>query len=555
VKPKSKVLVIGLDGADFDLIEPWIKDGTLPNIRKIYKEGIHGTLKSCFPPGSSPAWKCFSTGKNPGKLDIYSFRVLKSDSYKPSIVNSKSFHEEEIWDIIGKYGLKSGVLYMITTYPPKEINGFMISGILTPSEKHEFTHPKELKKEIYKVANYKIKPETNHTWNSKKFMQEHFKDFRIKTKIAKYLMENKEWDFLLIVFQEIDYIQHFMWKHMDKTHPLYTKKGYEEYGHVIKECWKELDRNIGQIIDGLPSYVTLFVMSDHGFGKLDRVFNVNDWLIQEGFLKLNSKTKLSLLNRFGISKENVRRFLQILKLYSLILNILPRNFLKKIADKLPSDEGGIFLENADIDWQNTMAFSIGDRGPIGQIYFNKKGRPCGIVPEGKECEILFKKIEQKLYQLKDPNTGKTLEVKVFRPRDLYKGALQNAPDMLFAIENMDISVNSRIGHKSLFYIEKINSGSHRENGILIVKGPNIKRNKVIYGAEIVDLAPTILHIFNIPIPKDMDGRVLKELFDEKSEVFKREIIYQDPREKTKEEKFVIEEEKKIQKRLEELGYM
>ncbi|MFC2169744.1 alkaline phosphatase family protein [Acidobacteriota bacterium] len=148
MKFKDKVVVIGLDGADFSLIRPWLEDGTLPNIRKVFKNGISGPLKSCFPPASSPAWKCFSKGQNPGKLDVYSFRKSSCDSYTPYIVNSRSFPDEEIWDFIGKHGYKSGVLFMISTYPPKAVNGFMVTGILTPSERSDFSYPKKLKKSI-----------------------------------------------------------------------------------------------------------------------------------------------------------------------------------------------------------------------------------------------------------------------------------------------------------------------------------------------------------------------------------------------------------------------
>ena len=149
---KKRVLVIGLDGATFDLFRPWMEEGGLPNLSKIVKNGVSGELESTIPPVSFPAWMSFATGKNPGKLGVYDLVKRKEGSYFVQPSNPGFLREKPIWEIINDFGIRTGIINVPGTFPPREVNGFMVTGMLTPSGRSDFTYPEELKSELDRVV-------------------------------------------------------------------------------------------------------------------------------------------------------------------------------------------------------------------------------------------------------------------------------------------------------------------------------------------------------------------------------------------------------------------
>lgn len=114
---KTKVLVIGLDGATWNLLKPWSREGVLPTFKRLMEKGVYGNLRSSIPPVTFPAWKCYSTGKNPGKLGVYLFLKLDMENKKFYFYSSRDFKSKEVWDYLGGKGYKCGVINMPGTYP------------------------------------------------------------------------------------------------------------------------------------------------------------------------------------------------------------------------------------------------------------------------------------------------------------------------------------------------------------------------------------------------------------------------------------------------------
>ena len=153
----KKVIVIGIDAASWNLIDPWIQEGELPFLQKIMQNGVSGNLKSSIPFITSPAWKCFSTGKNPGKLGVYYWFTFDRAKKEIRLCSSVSFKSKELWDYLSESGIRCGVINMPLTYPPKELNGIMISGIHAHDDS-EYTYPKQLKKQLQTEYQYHIVP-------------------------------------------------------------------------------------------------------------------------------------------------------------------------------------------------------------------------------------------------------------------------------------------------------------------------------------------------------------------------------------------------------------
>lgn len=552
---KTRVLVIGMDGATPELLFPWAKEGKLPNLNKIINNGTIGNLKSTYPPQSATAWTSFMTGKNPGKHGIFHFLKRNPESYEYLPVNAKDNRAKTIWSILSEHNKKVGVMNVPITYPPDKVNGFIITGLGTPSHESDFTYPIELKEKLLNQLNYKIQTTEFYKKNNENFfLEDVYNTEQKKTDIAIFLMKNYEWDFFIVVFMGADQIQHFFWKYRDKTHPAHNSKEAEKYGSAILRYYQKLDEFVGNITKYLDNDTNVIIMSDHGGGPLHKELHLNYYLRELGLLSFK-KTRKSKINywllKLGFSMENIYELASAIKLQRLS-NILP----KKIIGNIPKHD-----MLSLIDWDRTKAYSHGN---MGLMYINLKGRePNGIVtPE--EYDELRDYIIKELYKLKDPETGKNIVDKVFKKEEIYNGeCLEDAPD-LFIVPEMqyhEIASFSDVLTKPTGNIDEIDfrlrrSGQHRLNGILLMEGKNIKKGITIKNAEIIDLAPTILYMIGIRIPSDMDGKVLKDAFDPlylESNPIQYEDILQYKTQLDYE--WSKEDEEKVKERLRTLGYM
>jgi len=219
---RKKVFVIGLDCATPQLVfEKWQSD--LPNIKRLIDGGVYGELESIIPPITVPAWTCMMTSKDPGELGFYGFRNRKDYSYDGlSYANSLAIKDATLWDILSKAGKKSILVGVPQTYPPKPINGCMISCFLTPSTKSQYTFPPELKNEIETVANsYMLDVEDFRTEDKKRVLDSIFEMTQKRFQVVRHLIKTKEWDFFMMVEMGVDRIHHGFWKYFDKEHIKY----------------------------------------------------------------------------------------------------------------------------------------------------------------------------------------------------------------------------------------------------------------------------------------------------------------------------------------------
>ncbi len=573
----KKVLVIGLDAATPDLLTRWTKEGKLPILAKLMNEGISGTLRSTMPPLTCPAWLSFMTGKSPGKLGVYGFVERRPGTYEIRYgMDYQPFDERSLWDILGEKGKKVGIFGVPSTFPPRKVNGFMVSGWPIP-QGAIFTYPSDLQ---LKLDTYAGKREgcdrTIHmaTWRwfsaEDKFLQGLYSYTEWEVRATRYLLNNYDWDFFMTVFSGIDSIQHFFWKHMDPKHPLYNPEQAEKYGNEILKYYQRIDEIVKELLDSVDDDTRVIIMSDHGGGPFYNFFNINVWLNKKGFLEIEEKTpQSSLLREFLPRKQRI--FEPLIKLAHALglLNIyyfmtdhssVSRALTGRVRILVGNPK--VFDQYLEIPavWSKTKAYSFGS-GEMGRIYINLKGRePQGIVKPGKEYEELRDQLIEELRNLKDPVTGKKVDIDIFKKEEIYHGEhLDKGPDIVFFINKERTRINWTFDHDSFFTYDlslRRDNAGHRTNGILIMKGPEIKKGEKISQAEIIDVAPTILYMIGYPIPSDMDGKVLKDAFDPpylKSNPIRYEKMTKKAR--GPKYKWSKEEEERIKKKLEALGYI
>ena len=547
----KKVFVIGIDGATFDLIKPWINEGRLPNIANIMRNGVHGLLKSTIHPLTAPAWTSFMTGKNPGKHGVFDFIIKVPGSYNVKLVDSRMRGAESLWNILGAKGKKVGVMNVPLNYPPEKVNGFLISWMDAPGTDCEFTYPAELHNEIKKhIGKYVLT--VNFNLGLDDYIKDIFNMIENRAAAADYLMKAKEWDFFMVLFSATDYVQHAFWKYMDKNHPGYIPELAKKYGNVIRDVYEKVDEKVGYLINALPKDVNLLIVSDHGAGPLKGVVNLNRWLEQKGLLRFKKDKRHFAIKILRKSFIVLKRRLPV-RIKGLLKSMIP-----EARDMLESK----FLSSS-IDWENTKAFAY---GAYGNIWINLKGREANGIVKPSELHALEDYICAELLKLTD-NKGHKVVEKVYKKEELYRGDFTDrAPDLIVRWVDYAYHSRQRFGEeeKEIFMdAQKMPltnlemNGFHRMDGIFIATGAGIRKGVEITGAEIIDMSPTILYMMGLPIPEDMDGKVLNNIF--KSECCEEGKIRTEKTapgaKKNDYEGYSESEAKKVEERLKNLGYI
>jgi len=518
----SKLVIFGIDGGSFKLIEQW-KD-ELPNFKKFMQNGIYGELESTIPPVTCPAWPCMFTGKNPGKLGMYDFtRYLVGQERMFRINNSLDYSSSAMWKMLNAHGKKVGLLNLAMTFPPQKIDSFMVCGVGSPEAmKTSYTYPPDLKETLDEVAGgYEIIPWTLLfvTGKEKSYIRAFDEVLAKREKAASYLMANLPWDLFVCVFYVLDSVQHYLWHHMDKSH---IRQGDKRYRDVVKDFYMKVDGAIGRLLQEIPEGTNVLVVSDHGFGPMHGTFAINRWLENNNFLKFRDKIYQKRANAALLRMRNFLITYLSPSLTRLVAKLLP----KAIATKLTirgSERDDMSTLYRSIDWSQTVAFGLGG---VGAIYVNLKGRePQGIVKPGMQYEKVRNEIITKLRQMADPETGEAVNIEVFKKEEIYHGQyFKSAPDILYRIPKYPQSVSIR---GKAEWCQSPLSGCHAPEGIFFAYGPDIKQSgEKLAGLKIYDITPTVLHMFGLPILDDIDGRVLSEIFKPDSEPGRRPVVYE-----------------------------
>lgn len=538
----KKTIVIGFDGTSPDLIKNWVNQGKLPNFSKIIAQGVHGNLQTTMPPLTPCAWSSFMTGTNPGKHGIYDFFYLDKN-HQIEINTANSRHSKDIWEYLSESGFRNLVFNVPFTYPPKKINGIMVSGFTTPSTDADFTHPPSLKEKILlKYPQFKCSEKSKYAENPKarlEFKNEVLDLADLRFQIVNELIEENDCDFYMITFMAADHIQHWYWKYMDRRHPEYVED--VEYEKTIENTYSKLDFFLGEFMKKFSGH-NIILMSDHGSGPYYKDVTLNNWLIEQGYLFLQKDHSFfkKLLSSIGVSK-----------LISFGLNIGLWKIIKKSSKIKNFIQKKMMLTYQDIDWKKTKAFSYGYYGPI---FINKN-----VVNSPQMQKTLKEEIKEKLLKIKIPQTDKPLIDDVWYKEDLYKGEMVDIlPDLIINMGNFAYASSSSFpfSSPSLFSAPKtFKTGDHSFHGTFMAYGPDIKKGLEIKDAKIYDLAPTILYMFNIEPPDYMDGRILKEIFEENANFIAAEKkLSQEHASKQQGQNLSDDEKKIIEERLRNLGY-
>jgi predicted AlkP superfamily phosphohydrolase/phosphomutase len=518
----KKVFVLGLDGATFDLIDPLVAAGELPNLAAIIRDGARADMDSTIPHHSAPAWTSFATGKGPGKHGILGFTKMMPNSYKLELVYGSDNKARALWDVAGEKGKKVIVVNIPMTYPPRPVNGLLISGLDAPSTNTNFTYPRELREEIMRVSpHYKINLHLGgYLHNDKrrvKALDMILGAIEARLQAVLHLMEKHPWDLFSVRFNAPDNVQHQFWKFMDTDHPLHSKESPEALKNAIRSVYRALDKAVGAICEKIDKdNTTLLLMSDHGAGPcIGKCIYVNEWLKSMGYL-----SGIGGDNGKGLSSLKQMKVFVKGKMISFLLRTIPpevKGLMMKVAP-FAASKTATHLKFSGIDWESTKAFASEVEG----IRVNLKGKfPRGIV-DPDDYEAVRQEIIDRASGLRDPETGAPVFENVFRKEEIYSGdCVDEFPDIILRPDDRyNISPKLRgNGSKSHQFFAREEhwrkiSGSHRQHGIFAIKGPDCKDGVDLGEIHITDILPTALYQMGVPLPDDLDGSPIQSAFKE-----------------------------------------
>ncbi|QQR90289.1 MAG: alkaline phosphatase family protein [Myxococcales bacterium] len=365
--PPRRVMIVGIDCAAPKLVFDRFKDH-LPNLTRMRKRGMWGPLRSTIPPITVPAWMSMASGYDPGALGLYGFRKHEAGSYDLKLHDSSDMHLPCLWERLSAQGKKAASLFVPLSYPPKPFNGWSVTGCLTPDTECNYTWPQDFKQEFETHFGPYLIDAAEHRQDDRATLFESLCNMsKQRFAAARYLWSKRQLDFLMMVDIGMDRMHHAFWKHADPNHPEHDPS--DPNINIVRDYYAYLDSEIGQLLSLCDENTSVFVVSDHGARSLLGGVNINEWLIEHGFLKLKHR---------------------------------------------PSSVSALHPEM--VDWKSTSAWAEG--GYYARLFINLQGREAqGCVP-AENYEALRNSLMDKLSSI-DIAGKQAIAAKALRAQDCY----------------------------------------------------------------------------------------------------------------------------------------
>jgi predicted AlkP superfamily phosphohydrolase/phosphomutase len=555
----KKVFIISLDGATFDVLLPLMQQGYMPNLQKMISQSLSSNLESVVPAVTAPAWTSFMTGKHPGKHGLFGFTQFDPADGRVKLTNARNIRSKTIWQILSDKGKRCIVLNLPYTTPPYPINGIMVSGWDSPVS--NFAYPEELSNQILKMM-----PDYRSNLNLWMFdympgKSESTFDHLLETlvhgcqqgaQLAMHFLDREDWDVFMVHFQQTDWIQHRLWGYIQDACRNAANKDSKIEG--VRECYRQFDAQVGILlrkIEGMDP-ITI-ILSDHGFGDYKGELFPNYYLNLWGYYHdlTEAEDKLRPIREF-VSRHKLLTgiYRSVADIKHTVENAFIFKRYKKFNSWVDFADGTFGGRALPVDWGRTKVATVGAY-EAAFLYVNVVGRgPKGTVQPGTEYEGIIADLIARFSEVRHPITGEKVYLRVTRGSDIYPHTLDGIllPDVIL----LPVGGYGFSTRRSDALPQATSEGTHRHNGVLLIHGEGLKRSLSSFDPCLVDMAPTILHMLGLPVPADMDGRVLEEIFISSRTVQYEQVdnaISQAP------SGYLAAEAEVIEQRLKALGYV
>jgi predicted AlkP superfamily phosphohydrolase/phosphomutase len=439
-KKQRRVVVIGIDGTPFTFLQKHLQLGDFPHLKRILAQGDFRRMNSVQPCISSVAWSTFMTGVNPARHRIFGFIDRKPNPFELFIPLASHMAAPPLWEIQSRAGRRVCVMNVPVTYPPRQVNGILI-GCFLGTDVLKVAYPKELGLQL-KEWDYRIDADANLGRKDKEaFLVDLDVTLQRRLETARRLFEREPWDFFQLHVMETDRINHFLWEQYDRQDPVF-------YGRFV-DFYRKVDALVGEFFDRTDKTAEFILLSDHGFCSIKKEVYLNQWLEEQGFLKLE-----------GASPKSVMEYAAESTAYSLI---------------------------------------------PGRIFINLKGREQkGSVPPGPAAEAVKAKVSAALLEMTDPDTGERIVEKVLRREEIYAGPYFDEAADLMAIPHDGYDLKASVRQPQFTFKGDLVGMHTFDDAALFIKDHTLVDRQI----SIADAAPTILKMMDLEPLEKMDGETL-----------------------------------------------
>ena len=495
-----RAVVIGWDGATFDIIKPLIAAGRMPVLADLLARGVHGPLCSTVPPVTPVAWTSFATGTTPGRHGIFDALTLDPQSHEVRFVSAAMRRTAPIWSVLSDRGRPAGAVNVPVTWPPDAVDGMVIPGMFTPSFVENAVHPPELQAEI--EARFgpchespKLDPDPH------RYLENLLAGVDARCELTLWLMKRRPLDYFCSVFMESDRVQHFFWGYRDPAHPLHAT-----LGRAIEAVYERLDAALGRIMAACEPDTAMALVSDHGAGPLRRAIFLNKWLMDNGYLHLSGDMATLAAPKPSALQRALR---------TVARAILPEKVLEARRRGKSNVHARINnLFSSIVDWEKTLCLS---EGIAGGIFFNP-----AVVGEA-DRPALIARLKAGLGAIVDPETGEHPFMAVYAREEIYNGPeVGHAPDMVTlcgpgyqVLVPHEIPLYGQDAPAGLYAPHKW-TGRHEQYGVFALMGPGVAAGLELADAAMADVTPTLLYALDEAVPESMDGKVLAKAFTDET---------------------------------------
>ena len=485
-----RVLLFGIDGLAFRVLDPMIEQGLLPHFKRIRDDGVQGILKSTTPPMTPPAWMTISTGLPPAAHGVYDFWSYDKDEQGQPQAHIVTHRKggKAVWNLLSDWGKRVIVANIPITYPPEPVNGILISGYMAPDTNSNITYPTSFKDELLAaVPAYQIDLDPAVSGGQiGDPLAETLKMTRARLAMFELLLK-KPWDFCFLGCSGADRIQHLRWDEIMALHP------------QAVEYYQMLDRALEMMLAELQEDDVLMVVSDHGFRGIRRKFYIQEYLYQRGLLAMRDESKRKRAELTGFAR-NIIRTLNLQKLARLIRGMLRRGGVMAVE----KEQHAAMLP--DLNWEKTRAWvpsASGFLAGYADIFLH---------PSLSEEEI--QALVTALQEIRDPETHEPLVTEIHREDAYGDGPFQPAERHLIVLTNEQTTMATELGRGTLWETSDVTSGIHQADGVLYLYGANVKHGVNIADTSVYDVVPTLLSLMGMAIPEELRGVVMQEAFEQ-----------------------------------------
>jgi len=556
----ARTLIVGWDGATWDLAQPFIDAGDLPVLGQLVAEGAIAPLNSTMPPMTLPSWSSMLTGCNPGRHGIFDFVRKVPGKWQLEFTNATHRQVPTVHRVLSDRGARVASIAVPTTWPPDPLNGVVISGFDSPVSTGidgSFCHPREVYTEIQsrfgglKFADFQ-ESNIGPGWHEDALAALH-REIPRKRAIAEWLMSNQRWDAFMLLFGESDTVCHHFWMFHDSDSPRHPSNVPAVLRDAIRSVYMALDEALGRLIEAAsPDHVC--ICSDHGFGGAgEHVLYLNRYLEETGWLRYRRQVQVDgVRSGTGIAD----------RLRGLAATKLPSELQGKVFRAVPDSILGHIETRSrygDIDMDETRALSD-EMNYAATLRLN--------LPE-EDVDGRAEAVSQLREILAEWTVdGHRVVDSVHTREELYDGdCVSDSPELIIELALRDnysytllpsaraqpgetwrlLNEDEHAGGKGLGM-----NGTHRQHGVLALWGKGVHAGARLE-AGMPDIAPTLLHLMGEAVPGHMDGRVLTEAL----EASLAEVAHAKPEAApvTAPTSATAEEAEAIRKRLERLGYL